>query len=84
MSTVAIHLDPSLQQFLDESVNSGSFLSASEVVAVALRNLQADQEARTSRLAALRRDVALGMEQASRGEFVDFDAESIIAGNAGR
>ncbi|RBP35916.1 antitoxin ParD1/3/4 [Roseimicrobium gellanilyticum] len=84
MSTVAIHLDPSLQRFVDASVSSGSFHSASEVVAVALRNLQADQETRASRLAALRQDVNLGLEQAARGEFVEYDAESIIAGNAAR
>ncbi|QIF01389.1 type II toxin-antitoxin system ParD family antitoxin [Roseimicrobium sp. ORNL1] len=84
MSTVAIHLDPSLQHFVDESVSSGSFYSASEVVAVALRNLQADQETRASRLSALRQDVGLGLDQAARGEFVEFDAESIIAENAAR
>jgi antitoxin ParD1/3/4 len=84
MSTVAIHLDPSLRHFVDESVSSGSFHSASEVVAVALRNLQADQETRASRLAALRQDIGLGLDQVARGEFVEFDAESIIAENAAR
>jgi antitoxin ParD1/3/4 len=78
MSTLAIQLDEELKLFMEESIRSGAFHSASEMVAVALRNFQAEYTARLARLESLRKDIAVGIEQAERGEFVEFDAESII------
>ncbi|MEO8206043.1 MAG: type II toxin-antitoxin system ParD family antitoxin [Chthoniobacterales bacterium] len=75
MTHVDISLTPELNDFVKRSVNSGLFHNISEVVANGLHVLKAQQE---TKLQALRADIAVGVEQAERGEFVEFDAESII------
>jgi len=75
MTQLAIKLTDELTDFVQASVQSGAFHSASEMVANALHALKSQDDAK---LAALRSEIALGAEQALRGEFVEFDAESII------
>lgn len=79
MTTVAVQLDDDLKRFVDESIQHGDFLGASELVAVALQNLRAEQAGQEAKLQALRRDIGAGIEQADHGEFVEFDARTIIA-----
>lgn len=81
MIQVAINLTEELKEFVDKSVNAGLFHNASEVVANALHTLRTQDAAK---LEALRVDIAVGIAQADRGEFVEFDAESVIAEGRGR
>ncbi len=66
-----VSLTPELEQFVQEKVKSGRYLSASEVVREALRLLQEEDQIRQLRLEKLRKEIAIGIEQADRGEVVD-------------
>ena len=69
-----ITLPPELQAIVNEKVESGQYLSPSDVVREALRVLNDRDAARESRLADIRRKVAEGLEQAERGETVGFES----------
>ncbi|MFB2918537.1 MULTISPECIES: type II toxin-antitoxin system ParD family antitoxin [Aerosakkonema] len=66
-----VSLTPELEKFVQEKVKSGRYLSASEVVREALRLLQEEDQIRQLRLENLRKEIAIGIEQADRGEVVD-------------
>ena len=77
MTTVAIALKDEDQQFIEEVVKSGRYLSESEVVAEALSELKVREAIRRSKIEDLRAKVRVGLEQADRGEFVEFTAEDV-------
>ncbi len=72
-STLNVSLTRELERFVEERVASGLYQTASEVVRDALRLLEEREAARQSALEELRRHVAVGIEQADRGEFLDGD-----------
>lgn len=76
MTQVAVNLTDELWDFVEKSVDSDVFHNASEVVANALHALKARAQAG---LESLRTEIAIGVAQADRGEFAEFDAESIKA-----
>ena len=63
---MTIHLSEDREQIVRSFVEDGRFASEDEVIGEALRLLQERDE--QARLADLRRDIALGIEQADRGE----------------
>ncbi len=65
-----ISLTPELERLVQEKVKSGLYLSASEVVREALRLLEEQDQFRALRLAELRKEVAVGLEQLKRGEAI--------------
>lgn len=71
-----VSLTPELENLITERVRSGAYGSASEVVRAALRLLARQDAEHDARLARLRGDLRVGVEQARRGEVsaVDFDA----------
>jgi len=71
----SISLGDHFNNFIDTQLNIGRFNSTSEVVRAGLGLL----EDRESRLAELRQRLAVGEEQANRGEFVDYNLDSLIA-----
>jgi antitoxin ParD1/3/4 len=77
MTTVAISLKDEDQRFLEEALKSGRYLSASEVVAEALADFRARDASRRANLDDLRAKVAVGIEQANCGDFVEFTAEDV-------
>ncbi len=77
MTTVAISLKDEDQQFLDAAVRSGRFSSESEVVAEALAEFRVRESIRQAKLGDLRAKVAVGIEQADRGDFAAFTAEDV-------
>jgi antitoxin ParD1/3/4 len=79
MTTVAISLKDEDRKFIEEVVKSGRYLSESEVVAEALTELKVREEVRAHKLAGLRAKVQIGIDQADRGEFVEFTAEDVKA-----
>jgi len=79
MTTVAISLKEEDQRFLEEIVKSGRFFSESEVVAEALSEFKVREAIRREKIAELRAKVQVGIDQADRGEFVEFTAEDVKA-----
>jgi len=57
--------------FIADLLQTGLYQSQSEVVREGLRLLKEREELKNLRLAELRKEIAIGSEQASRGEFVD-------------
>ena len=57
-------------------VRNGGFPSEGEVIGEALRLLEECDE--QAKLAALRREIAIGIEQAERGELVPFDPRATL------
>ena len=68
-----------LEKFFEAEVSVGHFASRDEVIAAALRMMQERHE----KLAALRRDIAIGKEELDRGEGIvletDEDVEAFVA-----
>ncbi len=71
--SVNISLTPELERLVAEKVASGRYQSASEVVREGLRLLEERDMIRRARLDELREQVAVGLEQAKRGELLDGD-----------
>ncbi len=72
---VNISVPPQLAGFVKEQVESGVYHSASEVVRAGLRLLV--EQDRQKRLEELRKKIAVGLEQADRGELAPLDVEQI-------
>src|SRR5438132_13869493 len=70
-STLNVSLTPELEQFVASRVASGRYQSASEVVREGLRLLEERELEREAALDDLRQKIAVGMEQAERGELLD-------------
>ncbi len=69
-----VSLPPELERLVAEKVDSGGYQSASEVICDALQLLR-DRDQR--RLEDLRRDIAIGLDQADRGEIAPMDMDAI-------
>lgn len=63
-----VSLTPELERRISEKVESGLYTTASEVVREALRLLFEADEVREQRLARLRTDIQVGLDQLDRGE----------------
>ncbi len=70
-TTINVSLTPRLEQFVNSRVASGRYQSASEVVRESLRLLEENEAVKQARLDGLREKIALGLEQAKRGELLD-------------
>jgi antitoxin ParD1/3/4 len=63
-----VSLTPELEQLIHKKVETGLYLSASEVVREALRLLEERDRVSAVKLDALRKDIQIGIDQADRGE----------------
>lgn len=77
MTRVDISLNDEDRHFLEEAVKSGRFDSESEVIAEALSEFRIREAIRAEKIGELRAKVQVGIEQADRGEFVEFTAEDV-------
>ena len=68
-----VALAPELERFVQEQVRSGAYPTANAVISRALALLREQ----TEDLEDLRREAMVGVEQADRGEFVEFTAKDI-------
>ena len=66
-----VSLTQELVEFVNRKVQSGMYYSASEVIREGLRLLKDQDALREMRLQELRKEIAVGTEQADRGQFVD-------------
>ena len=73
-----VTLKPELERFLREQVTAGRYASFAEAINSAVAQLQADRAFSTAGLDALRAEIDVGLKQADRGEFVDFNVEDVI------
>jgi antitoxin ParD1/3/4 len=71
-----ISLTPELEQFVESTVKSGRYPSATEVVIAALRLLEEREMERLVRLEELRKEIAIGIEHSDRGDV--FDGEEVL------
>jgi len=71
-----VSLTPQLEQFVREKVDSGRYLSASEVVREGLRLLEERDRVYQARLSDLQKEITIGVEEADRGEL--FDGEEVM------
>lgn len=72
--TLTVSLTAEWEEFIEERVRSGRYLSASEVVRDALRQLMRRESEQAAELERLRSQVGVGLEQARAGELLDGDA----------
>ena len=70
-TTLNVSLTPELERFVTSRVASGRYQSASEVVRAGLRLLEEQELTREAALVDLRQRIAVGLEQARRGELLD-------------
>ena len=75
-----ISLTPELESMIHHKVASGLYSDQSEVVREALRRFYAEDlvDSRSYKIARLREAVAIGVDQADRGEFVRLDLEEML------
>jgi antitoxin ParD1/3/4 len=66
-----VNLGTVFDKFVAELLKTGLYQSQSEVVREGLRLLKEREELKNLRLSELRKEIAIGSEQADRGEFVD-------------
>ena len=83
MAARNVSLTPALAEFVDESVASGEFQNASEVVREGLRLLKQRQEEDRLRLERLRQEVKRGLDDNAQGRVLDV-AEGDTLGFIGR
>jgi antitoxin ParD1/3/4 len=74
-----VSLTQELEQLVHKKVESGLYLSASEVVREALRLLDERDKLRTMKMEDLRKEIRIGIEQADRGEVGPLNVQSTLA-----
>jgi antitoxin ParD1/3/4 len=66
-----VNLGPVFDRFVADLLNSGLYQSQSEVLREGLRLLKEREDLKQLRLSKLRKEIAVGVAEADRGEFVD-------------
>jgi antitoxin ParD1/3/4 len=66
-----VHLGSVFDEFVADLLKSGYYQTQSEVLREGLRLLKEREELKQLRLAELRKEIAVGGEQADRGQFVN-------------
>ncbi|MEX0958164.1 MAG: type II toxin-antitoxin system ParD family antitoxin [Burkholderiales bacterium] len=75
--TINVSLPTELEARVRQRVESGMYGSASEVIREALRLLDAYEQTREKQLEALRAEIAVGLEEISRGDIRTVGAADI-------
>lgn len=73
-----VSLTPELSKLVHAKVKSGLYLSASEVVRDALRLLDERDRLKRMQLQDLRKKIAVGIEQADRGQLTALDLDQAL------
>lgn len=71
-----ISLTKEFETYVSQKVESGMYHTASEVIRDGLRLMKERDELHQSKLADLRQDIALGADQADRGQVKPFNEET--------
>ena len=70
-----ISLTKEFESYVTQKVESGLYHSVSEVIRDGLRLMKERDELHQTKLAELRRDIAIGVDQADRGQVQPFNEE---------
>jgi len=73
--TLNVSLTPHLEAFIHQTVHSGRYQSASELVRAALRLLEEREQERVAKLECLRRDIQKGLDS---GPAAPLDMEALL------
>jgi antitoxin ParD1/3/4 len=88
MATMNVSLPTDMVDFVESEVSRGGYSSSSEVVRDALRLLQHDKALEQEKLAILRREIAIGLEDAATGRFshkgIDEIADEVLREQSGK
>lgn len=79
MPTMNVSLPRELAAFVEDEVASGDYSTASEVVRDALRLLRREREQYEQKMAVLRREIQIGMDDIEAGRISDRTVEDIAA-----
>jgi antitoxin ParD1/3/4 len=74
-----ISLTPEQEQFVTRKVESGLYQTASEVVREGLRLLRERDELHQQKTLELRREIAIGVEQADAGQVAPLNAQETLS-----
>ena len=74
-----VTLSESAARTIEEQMKKGRYATADEAVESAVARLNFDDEIDQERLEALRAEIDIGLAEADRGDFVEFDSETIKA-----
>ncbi len=72
-----VALTPELEALIHQQVKSGRYPSAGEVIRDALRLFKRQSERPEKELDALRRDIQIGIDELERGEYVEYDDDTL-------
>jgi antitoxin ParD1/3/4 len=72
-----ISIHPQLANFVEEQVKAGHYESPDEMVNAALARLQNDSESSAGPTDDLKKEIALGLEEAERGQLVEWNPDEI-------
>ncbi len=76
---MTVSLPAEMEEFVNAKVRSGEYPCVSELVHYSLYLLQDRDALRQIKMERLRKDIAVGVESADRGELAPLDVENIIA-----
>jgi antitoxin ParD1/3/4 len=79
-----VSLTPELEQMIHKKVESGLYLSASEVVREALRLLEERDTLQAMKFEEIRKEIQIGIDQAVRGKVAPLDVQGTLAKIRGR
>ena len=74
-----VSLTNEMSEFVKQQVDSGMYQTASEVMREGVRLLQQREQLRQIRIEELRKQVAVGIQQADRGDVAPLDFDAIRA-----
>ena len=79
MPTMNVSLPAALAEFVEKEVASGNYATASEVVRDGLRMLREERAIYEEKLAILRREIQVGLDDVEAGRFSDRSVMDILA-----
>jgi antitoxin ParD1/3/4 len=79
MPTMNVSLPAALAEFVEKEVASGNYATASEVVRDGLRMLREERAGYEEKLAILRREIQVGLDEVNAGEYSDSTVMEILA-----
>lgn len=79
MPTMNVSLPKALAEFVEKEVASGNYSTASEVVRDGLRMLREERAVYEEKLAILRREIQIGLDEVNAGKYSDKTVMEILA-----